>query len=376
MRAGQHGQWPRRRGRVQRLALGLAFRGGRADYYDYLSALLIQADGRKSLRDIFEDDARRHGTASVRGRLCAIWAERYREHGGDLAATFEGSLPRDDLALVRAAQLAGANALGSALADVAATVRLLEQGARGFASAMAAAVLAMGVLCALLLAVPHFTVPTLRATFETVPPAFWGPRAVALFELAAWLRSGLPAVLAAIVLAGCAVAWSFGGLTGRVRTVLDRCSVWRVYRDFHCVRFLALLSTMLRQRGNVGTSLRNALLAQVPGANAWKSWHLNRMLERVDDGLVGAETFATGLLERSTGWFLADMIAIHGVDQGLARTRERIESTVLRHLLRRAAVLRWAMLLAAVGGTLAMVGWHFAAIDELRRGMQTYYATA
>src|SRR5690625_2303083 len=93
----------------------LRFRAQRADFYEYLGTLMTQTDGRKSLLDILADDARRQGRGSVRGQLSAHWAERYRTAGGDLGSTFAGDLPRDDIALIRVAQLAGSRALASGL---------------------------------------------------------------------------------------------------------------------------------------------------------------------------------------------------------------------------------------------------------------------
>lgn len=351
-----------------------AFHGRRADYYEYLAALLVQGDGRKTLRDIFDDDAHRYGRGSVRGRLAALWAQRYRDHGGDLGRTFDGSLPADDVALVRAAQLAGAGALGAALADVAATVRLLERAQAAVLATLFAAALAVLVCAATLAAVPLYTVPTLHATFQVVPEAYWGERTRGLFGLADALRASLPLLAGGLALVAGLAAWSLPGLTGRLRRRLDGVFIWRIYRDFHGIRFLALLGTMLRRRGNVATPLRDALLAQMPGATAWKAWHLNRMLERLDDGVVGADTFATGMIERETAWFLADMVAIHGLDLGLARTRERIETSLLGRVVRRAVALRWVLLGGAVAALLGIVFWHYAVIDELRRAMQTYYA--
>src|SRR5690606_21040706 len=158
-----------------------------------------------------------------------------------------------------------------------------------------------------------------------VPAEYWGTGTRALFGLAGGLRAHLvPALCGMLAVIGL-VAWSLPALKGRARTLLDEWSVWRLYRDFHGIRFLAMLGTMTRQRGNVATPLRDALLAQIPGASPWKTWHLNRMLVLLDDGVVGAETFDTGLLDRETRWFLTDMMAIHGVAAGLVRTRQRIE---------------------------------------------------
>nr|MBF0684792.1 general secretion pathway protein [Pseudomonas sp.] len=71
---------------------------------------------------------------------------------------------------------------------------------------------------------------------------------------------------------------------------------------------------------------------------------------------------------------LADMMTVHGVDGGLSRTRQRIESRIIVDVLRRALALHWTILLFAVGVLIAMTFWHFSVIDELRRALQAYYA--
>lgn len=346
----------------------------RADYYEYLAALMEHGDGRKTLRDIFDDDARRYGRRTLRGGLSARWAHRYRESGGDLRQTFRATLPDDDVALLRAAQLAGAGALMAALQDAAHTARLIDQARGAFISAMFAAGVACCVAFLILLATPMYTVPELKKTFLVLPPEYWGERTRSLFWLADVLGRHLFFVCGLLVLILAMVLWTLPNLTGRLRGWLDTCFVWRLYRDFHGIRFLALLSAMVRQRGNVGTPLRDALLAQLPGASAWKAWHLNRMLVLLDDGVVGADTFHTGLLDRETRWFLADMMSVHGVDAGLARVRQRMEGRVMRDVLRRALALRWAVLLFAVAILMVMAFWHFGVIDELRRALQSYYA--
>lgn len=350
--------------------LARLFRARRADYYEYLSVLLGSLDGRRSLHDVFAADARRHGPRTVRGQLSDHWARQFRECGGDLGQTFAGTLPDDDVALLRAAQLAGAGALGPALDDVARTVRLLERAQTGVVGALSGALVAAMALLVVLLAVPLHTVPTLQAAFAGVPPELWGSKTRLLFGLADIVRAWLPVLLALAVTGLIGVAASLPHYTGPGRLRLDGWLWWRIYRDFHGIRFLALLATLIAPRGNVGAPLRDALLAQLPGASRWKVWHLNRMLERVDDGVVGALTFQTGLLDAQTYWFLDDMTAIHGLAPGLVRTRERIEARLLAQVLRRAMALRWAALGSVLAALFGLVFWHYAVVDELRRALQ------
>lgn len=115
-------------------------------------------------------------------------------------------------------------------------------------------------------------------------------------------------------------------------------------------------------------------MAQLPGANRWKAWHLNQMVVHIDDGIVGAETVDTGMLDHESIWFLADMIAVHGLDGGLQRARERIEDEVMRQVTRRAWLLRWLLLGIAVAVIITVTLWHYVVVDEMSSAMRAWHA--
>lgn len=350
------------------------FRAQRADYYEYLADVMAQGDGRRTLRTIFDDDARRYGRRRARGVLSAHWSHQFQQCGGDLLRTFSGTLPAEDLVPMAVAQRAGAGALEAALRDLAGATRLADQARAVFTGTVAAGVVALAVAVGAVLAMPFFTVPRLKQVFIAVPEDFWGATARRLFWLSdAVAAHALPVALSVAALAG-VLGWSLAHLTGAWRARLDDWFIWRLYRDFQGMRFLALLAVTVRQRGHVDTRLRDALAVQLPGASAWKAWHLDRMIARIDRGHVGASTFETGLLDDDTRWFLADMIDARGMDTALQLARARVEHRTLRIVAARAALLRWTLLLGAVGVLVTLALWHVATIDELRRAMSQFYA--
>ncbi|HEY0295246.1 MAG TPA: hypothetical protein VGC69_07925 [Bordetella sp.] len=351
------------------------FRTLRADYYGYLAEMLRALQGRKTLLDHFEDDARRYGPASVRGRLSRHWARRYQETGGDLAAAWTGVLPADECLLIAAGQQAGGEALVAVLRDLAHVVQLVRTVRDELLATTAAGVAAMLVAFALLCAVPYFTVPRLQHVFQGLPGEYLGPVARALYALADGVRDsfvvwifGLPAGVALIL-------WSLPNLTGRLRGRLDRFLVWRLYRDFHAIRFLAMLCVLLRRRGNIDTRLREALSGLAWNARPWLAAHVGAMLARIDAGIVGADSLDTGLLDRELWWFLSDMAGAHGLVGGLQQARLRIESHAAARVRRQAQALRWLCLLGATGTVISLSLWHYAAIDELRRALMQFHAS-
>lgn len=361
-----------RRGRLAWAAS--RFRPRRADYYDYLADLMEAAQGRKTLRDMFRDDAVRYGPGSARGILSAHWAEAFQESGGDLYLTWRGTLPDDDASLLRAAQHSGGEALCQTLRDLARVARLLEQARRETWTTLAAGAAACLVLLGLLIAVPFYTVPHLLQTFGSVPPDNHGPLSRALLRLAGAVRNDGPLLLALAGSLAWSAAWSLRNLTGPVRARLDGVGIWRLYRDFQAMRFLAMLATMVRPRGHAAPRLREAIRQLLHAGSPWHGWHLERMLERIDAGVVGPDTFDTGLIDRETWWFMADMIATRGMDEGMQLTRTRLETHALRAVSARARALRWLMLLAALASLLGLAFWHYGVIDEMRRALLNFHA--
>jgi len=350
------------------------FRPRRADYYEYLADLIEGTQGRKTLRDILDDDARRYGPATVRGRLSGHWARAYVEEGGDLSAAWAGTLPQNECQLIACVQEEGGE-LPQALRDLARAARLAANARAELAASVAAGAAAAVVAVCLLCAVPFFTVPRLEQVFRAVPPGEYGALTRALFGLAAWLRQWLALWLVCLAGSAALALWSLPHFTPAWRPRLDDWLWWRLYRDFQAIRFLALLSVLVRRHGAADTRLGRALAAQERGASAWLEGHLRAMRARIDAGEQGAGIFDTGLLDRETWWYMADMMDALGLEAGLAQARRRVEVFVLARVGRQARALRWALLLAALAAVLALALWHYAVIDELRRSLSNFYAS-
>ena len=354
---------------------GWRFRAARADYYDYLSVLLQGMQGGRTLKTIFDADARRYGSGSVRGRLSHRWLYAYQAAGGDLYAAWVGSFPQAELSLIRAAQALGNAALVRTLGELSAVLHLLRQARSILGSTLWAAALAVLAVFAMLLAVPGFTVPRLLHTFSSVPVEYHGRLTSGLLRWSELIQAHW--VFVAVLTAGSAglVLWSLPNASGPLRRGLDRYSVWRIYRYVQALRLLSLLSILLG-RGDAGAvQLKTALFLLKGGASVWQEAQVDGMLARIDAGMTGAETFNTGLLDREHFWFLSDMVMARGLHAGLALAADRLRVHVLQAVARQALVLRWCLLLASLLCLLGLSAWHYAVIDELRRSLMLFHAS-
>ncbi|MFV0284009.1 MAG: hypothetical protein ACK5JE_09490 [Castellaniella sp.] len=352
------------------------FSEGRADYFDYLQAVLRGAQGRLTMRELFDRDAARHGAGTVRGRLSRTWARACEASGGDLHATWLGCFPADELALVRAAQVYGNARLLACFQALSSHLALLIQARRMLWAMLGSAAGALLVASLLLLALPQWTVPALRQAFQGLPAAYLGAWSQALFASADWLRAWglwLPTGIVVLLAGG---LYALPRWHGPLRDRLDRFGPWRLYRQVQALRLLALVSILLQPGAGGSTQLRPVILLFLEDAGPWLGAHLGSLAHRIDQGLAGAAAFDTGLLDRDLYWYLEDMVDARGLQAGLQAVHQRMAGRWLDRVRHQALVLRWTALLLGVAVVLSIGLWHYAALDELRRGWMIFHAGA
>jgi len=350
------------------------FRRQRVAYYEFLSELLDNQALEQTLLLTFEQDSWRHGNGTTRGRLAAWWANQYQATGGRLAQTWAGTLPEADLQSIALAEQAGQAALVQTLRSLAAQIRLWQDCTAHFWQTVAVGLVACVVAVACLFVMPLWTVPRLMSAFASVPAQYHGP---ALMRLLGWvdLVQTLWPVLV-VVCVGMAVAlwWSFVGLVGKPRAWLDRIGLWRLYRDLNAMRFLTGSATLLNALSASGVSLKTVLTTQQRYAGVWLGSHLWQMIRQIDAGADPLTAMNTGLLAGDVWWRFVDVVRVRGLAQGLGTASESIGQLVKAQMARRAVVLRWGLLGAAMAGVMAMGLWHLRAIEELRQGLTLYYS--
>lgn len=172
-------------------------------------------------------------------------------------------------------------------------------------------------------------------------------------RLFAWLAPVLPwlfPVLAAVVAAG---GFAVSRWYGEWRDRLDSWPLLRMYRDIQAIRFLQVL----------------ALFDVHAPKRGWLAADVRRMCQRLDDGVIDASSFDTGLLDPPVYKFLAHAVEAQGLDARLHAARERVAHTLTLSVAIEATLWRWTLLQGAGTLALGIAGWHFAAIDKLRRGL-------
>ncbi len=351
-----------------------SFKAQRADFYDYLADLIAATGGAKTLQQIFQDDTQRYAVGSVRGVLSAHWAAKFPQTGGDLFATWFGTLPTEDLVAIQAAQYAGAGALVQTLHQLASVVRVTDRARRAFMQTVLTGLMSLLVAIGSVLLIPFFTANQLARAFSSLPAEYYGPLAQSFFDTASILSRTWWLFLLLIGAAVWACFWSLPHFVGRLRHRLDQWALWRLYRIVQSVRFLSLLAILLRPRGNVGARLREALLVLHVGSNPWLGRHIDQMVERIDAGFSVTESLDTGLIEEQVWWYFTDMVATMGLDVGLQRTALRVSQHTVKKLLSQAWMVRWCLLLLSIAIVLGIAFWHFKVFEELRQGLSLYYA--
>lgn len=355
----------------------IRFRPERAAYYEYLARMIEASRGEIKILQLLERDAERY-TGRPRGALCGHWAQLYAENGSNLADALQGTLPDDEVAILRIAQDAGDGALLAALQDVARIARLTDQVAHGVLATLAAALVGLGIAVAMLTVFPVFSAGKLREIYGFVPLEQWGPHGRAFTAHAERVKAwGLDALLLVGLLASW-LHWSVANLTGPLRDWLDgHVLFYRVLRDVKGALFLATLATLSRRRGNTLFTLRQSLEAFAQCVRSpWQQWRVQEILDNIDvTGATSPEVFNTRLLSAPMFFYLRDLQESRGFAAGFEETGHYVEASVLHTVLAQLGIYRWLLLLFGVLAVVAVMGWQYAVIYEMKGVMQSYFSS-
>lgn len=345
----------------------------RIQYYELLADELEDADGRTNLLGIFQRDAARYA-GTPRGVLSQHWAEQYEITGANLAATWQGTMPAEDVSLISAAEKGGVAAIISALKDLARVGEVIRQSKIAFYSTIAASLVGLCVATAMLLALPMFFAPYLKQTFNFVPAEFYGPLARRYFGFSDFVGSVWPVALGILGAALTWLHWAMPNWTGQGRAWSDeKVLLFRLYRDFRGAMFLAMFASLTKSRAGAVTNQRQALSMMQEGAQPWLAWKISQMIERVDDtGALDASVFDVGIMDRSVFFLLSDIIEARGVSAGLERAGLRSEQRAVKTISARAKVVSWTALVSALLVVLTILTWQTGVIHEFKGAMTTF----
>jgi hypothetical protein len=358
------------------------------DFYQSLAERIESSKG-MSLADMFERDAQRYShnedgefEQTPRGVLSRHWADRYLDSGGSLAQTFAGTLPREDVALIGMGQEAGVGALPATLRDLSRISTLIRKAKGIFVGATMMGALATLVVVGAMILTPTVTVPRLRESF-IMPDEYLPGVATKLYAFSGFLESYLFLLLILVCSAVYMVVWSLPNYTGNGRKKLDRYLIWRLYRDMQGALFLAVLSTMVRKRGNVTDNLSNALGKMVEGSSPWRSWHINHMISNIENlDAVGADNSTaiamamnTGMIDKESFYFFMDVQEGQGLSVALEKVGARVEGPTLITVEKQAKAVSRFMLAIGLGTMVVWAGTHIFAAKALIEGMKSFLSS-
>lgn len=349
------------------------FRRQLADYFYYLSQLMDATQGQMTLRTLFALEAERYGLGNYRGRLALHWLQRYEQCGGDLALTWSQVLSSVDKLVIQMGQARGDHALAVAFSLLAQQHQKRLQLRSHLMTVLWPVLIALVLISLMAALIPLFTVPELLATFVVVPEELYGSKTKWLIAFAQFITSYGVVVLLVLIVLGFGIVFSLPRLIGGIRQLLDLVEPWRSYKVLQSTHLFALLSLLLNERV---AQLRLGQAVQLIGqsTNKWLVWQVQKIQERMVRGEVGAKGFATGLLSPSLQWFFEDVEQSQDIGRALSVMHERLYQRFQKQVLLKAQVWRWLLLLGCVGSMLAIGGWHYLVIDEMRRALLMFYA--
>lgn len=353
------------------------FHKNRAEYYRYLASMLESSKGNTKMSTLFERDAQRY-EGKARGILAAYWHNKYLNNGGNLAECWQGTLPDDEISIIRVAQSAGDGALLAALNDVSRVAMLSDRVKKEVIGTLTAAIIGVAVATFMMTVFPIFSSNKLQEVYSFIPLSEWGKKGKAFNQHADNVKDyGLYCVVALSFILFF-FSWTINNLTGPVRDWMDKnIAVYRTIRDIKGALFLATMATLTRKRGNVMYTVATSLTTLATSARSpWLKWRVEEIVDRIESsGATGSDAFATNLLSEEMYFFLRDTQEARGFSEGFDETGKFVENTILGGIIGRMTVYRWTLLLTGVACVVGVMGWQFSVIYEMKEVMTTYYSS-
>lgn len=230
----------------------------------------------------------------------ALIARHASGNGGTLHDLMAGIVPRSDLMLLSAIDDSGTDK-AVALMSAAEAVDFQMRSLKTLALNLLTPALAMpivGVLCII-------TSQIIGSIAESAPPGVWVGfnglvRVLAEFITGHWGKITL-SLLAAIAM----LVYSMPRWTGLVRLRAEKLPGYSLYRDYNAAIVLTALAMMLAN----GKTLGQALDALRVSASPWLRWHLQRIINALEDNPTDYQSaFGRGLMPLSVRARLASLL--------------------------------------------------------------------
>lgn len=353
------------------------FNKNRADYYRYASSILKSSGGAIKILQLFENDINRF-EGKPRGILCSHWYDRYSINGGNLADTFQGTLPDDEVAIIRVSQDAGGEALILALEDVARMAKLSDQIKAESLATVFAGLIGLVIAVLMLTLFPIFSVKELAHAYDFLPLSAWGSKGKGYHAYASWIEGHLLHMIVITSVCAVTVQWSFGHYVGNFRQWLDEnIAFYRMMRDLKGALFLATMSTLTKKRGGIMFTLKQSLeIFSESARTPWLKWRIDQIIDGADQtGAIGVEAFNTGMISRDMYFYLEDMQKAKGFSEGFEETGNYVETVLVKDIVKRMMFYRWIMLISSLCVAIGVFVWQFQVIHEMRGAMSSFLAT-
>lgn len=324
-----------------------AFSGQRADYYDDLASLLDTNSGIKQLQIFLMDAQRYEGTP--RGRLSAAWAERYTQNGANLAITWSGYLPDDDVAVIHAQQNIGSKALVQALRDLSRIARITVRLRNVAASTLGVGALAMMLAASAVTVLPVWATHMLVQSFGLTPDK-WGPSGQSFAAWSQAVQNAAPILMMALGFALWFAFWSPSHWTGPARRWADKHLLYyKLHHETAAMRLALTLSTLTRQNTRTLTLSVSLQVLLDNTRSPWGKAQIQMVLDTITNtGADDYTVFKDGIFTQAMYWRLQDVSTAKTLSEALQTVSDAVPQIWLPRLERQMAAWRWILLVGAV----------------------------
>jgi type II secretory pathway component PulF len=296
-----------------------------------------------------------NGETDPRAKILLEWAEAMN-NGRSFSSAVGSWVPSSEAMLIKAGEQSGD--LGAAMRNaVYATMSVKEMkskltGELGYPVALILALFGMMYMIA------TNVMPELAAASS---PDTWPGGAQTLHSLTEYVRTKGHFTLAGVVLFCMLISYTFPRLAGPVRDILDKIPPYSTYRSVQSSIFLISLSSQMKS----GVPVVESIQSMQGMSNRYVSYHLGKMLKRLNSGVVVGKSLNAGFMDVETG---VD-IELFGETSNLQDAMESIGRRSIDNTLESIGAMAGTFRGIAIVALGIFIGWTFTSIQAITQTM-------
>lgn len=296
-----------------------------------------------------------NGDTDPRSKVLLEWAAGMNE-GVPFSACISQWVPASESMLIRAGEEAGE--IAESIRNAMFATQSVKEMKGKLTSELSYPVALMLALVGMLYMISTVVMPELA---QVQNPEMWPSSSKSLYSLTEFVRDSWYLLIIGVVGFGYGLGHMMPRLTGPIRAALDNVIPFSTYRSVQSSIFMISVASQMK----TGVPIVDAVETMEKMSNRYISWHLNKILLKLNSGVIVGKALNSGFMDRETGVDIEVLGETSNLQDAMVKIGSRAIENTMESITKMASILRVISLLMLT----IFIGWTFSSIQSITQGI-------